>query len=81
MNHARSRLAFPVAIVITAALALLPAGWREPWLSDFSEVVGFPLRPFSHAGSRLAGWLRPPVSTAGDVPAKYRERIEQLTKN
>jgi hypothetical protein len=64
----RSQLALPIVLVLTGAVALLPARWRLGWTTDFAEVVRFPLRPFTDAGNALAGWLRPAPAVSDLVP-------------
>ncbi len=81
MLRDRSQLHFPITLVVTAALALLPAGWRLSWSRDLAEIVRFPMRPFTHAGTTLAGWLRPPPATIEGVSPEGRAIIEQLTRD
>ena len=59
----RSQLAFPVTLVVTLAVALLPAAWRLRWSRDLAEVVMFPIRPFTHAVSAFGAWVRPAPSS------------------
>jgi hypothetical protein len=66
--HQRSQLALPIVVIVTIAVALLPARWRLGWQTDFAEVVRFPLRPFTHAGNALAGWLRPAPTISQQAP-------------
>ncbi|MCP3903270.1 MAG: hypothetical protein GY715_06490 [Planctomycetes bacterium] len=53
--HSRSNLVFAVTLLVTAAVALLPAGWRLGWSSDLARIVRFPLRPFSDFSNRMTG--------------------------
>jgi len=76
----RAQLAFPLALVVTLAVALLPAGWRLPWQRDLAEIVQFPMRPFYDAGTMAAGRLRPapsPASTIGPDQRDVNRLIEE----
>jgi len=75
--RARFPFAFPLTLVVTLALALLPASWRLPWQGDLSRIVHVFLMPFSHAGNALGGWLRP-APTAGDALTPPEGDLEEL---
>jgi hypothetical protein len=75
--RARLQFALPFTLVVTLALALLPAGWRLPWQGDLGRIVHVFLMPFSHAGNALGGWLRPAPS-ARDALADPEGDLEQL---
>ncbi|MBT8485345.1 MAG: hypothetical protein HKO59_11410 [Phycisphaerales bacterium] len=76
----RTQLALPVTLLLTLAVALLPVGWRYGWQRELSELVRFPLTPFTHAGNLLASWLRPVPSEGEGMPIEIRERLEQLAE-
>ncbi len=63
---------------MTGAAAFLPAPWRLGWQTEIAGLVQVPLRPFTHLGNALAGWLRPPASPAAGVPDGARELVESL---
>ena len=73
----RLHFALPLTLVVTLALALLPASWRLPWQGDLARLVHVFLMPFSHAGNALGGWLRPAPS-AGDALVPPEGGLEQL---
>jgi len=68
-SRARFQLAFPLTLIVTLAVALLPAPWRLSWQADLAGIVQVFLMPFSHAGNALGGWLRPAPSAVDDLPA------------
>ena len=74
----RTPLAFPVAFVITLALALVPARWQMGWTGELANIVRIPIKPFSDTGDQFGGWLKPPRSMAGGVPA---EAVEELIED
>ncbi len=77
-----SHFAFPLAIVVTAAVALLPAEWRVgpklDWENDLAAIARFPLRPFTHFGVTMASWLRPGPTPIDRTPAGSRDLITQI---
>jgi hypothetical protein len=77
----RAHLAFPITLLVTAALAILPVSWRIGWTREVSDIALFPVRPFMDAGSGLVAWLRPTRSTAEGVPPEMRELVEQLIED
>jgi len=54
--------AFPIAMVVTLAIALLP-GAALGWVNPLREITGLVLTPFTVPLNMLAGWLRPPPDT------------------
>lgn len=79
-SSARSQLFFPAALMVTLALALLPAGWLG-WLRDPAEILSIPLAPFSDAGNRARTWLRrPPPDPDAPMTGREAELIEEARK-
>jgi hypothetical protein len=76
--RSRSHLAFPLTILVTAAIALLPAGWRLGWSRVLAEVIEIPMEPFTLAGNALGGVLRSAGSPADGVDA---DEVEQLIED
>ena len=77
MSRDQAKFVFPIAVVLTAVVALLPAEARLPWSRDVSGIARGTLRPFTHTGNTVAGWLRPAGSTADGVRAE-QDVLEQL---
>ena len=77
MSREHTKFVFPIVLVLTAVVAMLPARARLPWSRDVGGIVRGPLRPFTHAGNTISGWLRPAHSTADGLPAD-EELIERL---
>lgn len=66
-NRDGSGLLLPVVLVITTAIAFLPARWRVPWQTEVAGAVRVPMRPFTDGGMWLAARVRPePRSFAAD---------------
>lgn len=80
-SRARSPFAFPITLLLTLVVALLPVRSRLGWSRDVAEIVRFPLRPFTHAGGLVAAWLRPGPSPADGLPAEAKELVEQLVED
>jgi cell shape-determining protein MreC len=60
--HRRSafvRNAFPVTLLLTLLLALLPGRWMGVTL-DLANIANWPLTPIRDAAGKVAAWLRPP---------------------
>ncbi len=70
--HRRRRAAVPIVVALTLVLALLPASWLG-WTADLADLVRIPVMPLAHVGTRLSGWVRPPMEP-GDLPGEETER-------
>lgn len=69
--------AYPVLLVLTGVIALLPTSWLS-WTRDLSDVVRLPITPLAHAGNRLAGMLRPVDASDGLHSEDLRGQLELL---
>jgi hypothetical protein len=74
----RSNYAFPLTVLFTLVLALLPARWLA-WTNDVAGIVHLPLTPFGDAGVRLAGWLRPAPALRTAIHEDTVEQIRHVT--
>ena len=74
----RSGPTFGVVLVLTIAVAFLPAPFRLGWQSELARVVLLPVRPFSHAGNAAATIVMPDPESEAGVPPALRDRIVAL---
>jgi cell shape-determining protein MreC len=72
-----SRWAFPMAMALTIASALLPGRWLG-WTRLPAEVVGMVLGPFGHPANQLGARLRPPPGQAITFDGSQAQYIEHL---
>lgn len=72
-----SRWAFPVAMVLTIAAALLPTRWLG-WTRLPAEVVSMFLGPFGHVANEAGTRLRPPPRQAIDFDGSQDQYIHHL---
>jgi hypothetical protein len=71
----RSELAFPIVLVVTVAVAFLPAHWRVGWQSELADLARLPARPVSALGVQLGRFLRPPADPAAGMSPSEIEKI------
>lgn len=72
-----SRWAFPVAMVLTIAAALLPARWLG-WTRLPAEIMNVFLGPFGHVANESGARLRPPPKQSMDFDGSQEQYIEHL---
>jgi len=73
----RSRLAWPLALVLLTVTSLLPARWLG-LAGDLSSVINVALAPIGHLGNSIGAWLHPPPTRLDEFPPRAREYIENL---
>lgn len=78
MSLGRPQLALVLTLLTTFVVALLPIDFRLGWSREISELVRFPLRPFTHAGVAIASYLRPPPAVGTGLPEHARVLVEEL---
>lgn len=87
--HGHARYAFPIALALTLAAAVLPERLLLV-LEDVADVVAFPITPLRDGADRVAQWLRPPPPSDIDPSASletlaserdgWRLRAQQATQ-
>ncbi len=80
-SYHKRRVAFPLTLLATAAVAMLPWSWQAGWSREVAGLVKFPLRPFTHVGNSFAGWLQPARPSVDGVPREARELVAELRED
>lgn len=70
--------AFYVALALTIAVAFLPQRWRLGWSTEVARIAQIPIRPFTHLGNSIAGWVRPAADPAASIPPEFRDDYDRL---